>query len=207
MISKLRGTLDSTGTDWAIIDVGGVGYHCFCSSKTLSLLPDPGGDVSLLIETHVREDHIHLYGFSSVEEKECYKLLTSVQGVGSKVGLAILSVLTPALLHQAILGQDKATVTQANGVGPKVAQRIITELKDKVGALGLPVTSSSLGNVLSAEVGSFDGTAATDALSALENLGYRRIDAVGVVNRLVSELGDDATVENLIRRGLMELAG
>jgi len=133
MIAKLKGFLDSTGTDWLIINVGGVGYHCFCSSKTLSLMPEPGGEVSLLIETHVREDHIHLYGFHSAEEKECYKLLTSVQGVGSKVGLAILSVLTPALLHQAILSQDKATVTQANGVGPKVAQRIITELKDKVG--------------------------------------------------------------------------
>ncbi len=206
MIAKLRGSLDSTGIDWIIIDVAGVGYHCFCSSKTLSLMPEPGGDVSLVIETHVREDHIHLYGFHSAEEKECYKLLTSVQGVGSKVGLAILSVLTPQLLHQAILGQDKATITQANGVGPKVAQRIITELKDKVGNLAFSAPAGGVGNVLATEVGSFDGSAASDALSALENLGYRRADALIVVNKVMVETNNQATVEQLIRQALMELA-
>ncbi|MDA9009615.1 Holliday junction branch migration protein RuvA [Alphaproteobacteria bacterium] len=206
MIAKLRGKIDSTGIDWIIIDVAGVGYHCFCSSKTLSLMPEPGGDVSLLIETHVREDHIHLYAFHSVEEKECYKLLTSVQGVGSKVGLAILSVLTPQLLHQAILGQDKATVTQANGVGPKVAQRIITELKDKVGKLAFASSSGDTADVLAIEVGSFDGSAASDALSALENLGYRRADAVIVVNKIMVETGNQASVQQLIRQSLMELA-
>ena len=135
MIAKLTGILDSIGDDWAVIDVGGVGYLVFCSTRTLAQLPGTGEAVSFVIETHIREDHIHLYGFLDQAEREWFKLLTTVQGVGAKVGLGIQSVLGPRELTDAILAQDKGMITRAPGVGPKVATRLLTELKDKVGGM------------------------------------------------------------------------
>ena len=137
MIAKLTGVIDTSGEDWLIIDVAGVGYLVFCSSRTLGQLTSMNGPVSVLIETHVREDHIHLYGFADAGERDSYKLITTVQGVGAKVGLAILSALSPEELAQAIAAGDKAAVTRAPGVGPKLATRIISELKDKMGGIVL----------------------------------------------------------------------
>ena len=131
MIAKLTGLLDSIGEEWAVIDVNGVGYLVFCSTRTLAQLPGRGEAVSFVIETHVREDHIHLYGFLEHAEREWFRLLTTVQGVGAKVGLGILSVLAPRDLSDAILAQDKGMITRAPGVGPKLATRLLTELKDK----------------------------------------------------------------------------
>ncbi|MCW9045346.1 MAG: Holliday junction branch migration protein RuvA, partial [Alphaproteobacteria bacterium] len=148
MIAKLSGTLDSSGEGWAVIDVGGVGYLVFCSNRTLSKFPGVGEAVRVFVETHVREDQFHLYGFIDSVERDWYRLLITVQGVGAKVGLAILGVLSPDQIMQAIAAQDKAAITRANGVGPKVATRILTELKEKAGAIAL----GSVGTTLSAEV-------------------------------------------------------
>ena len=201
MIAKLSGILDSIGEDWAVIDVGGVGYLIFCSARTLAHLPGRGEAVSVSVETHVREDHIHLYGFFEPAERDWFRLLTTVQGVGARVGLAILSVLGPRELADAILSQDKAMVTRANGVGPKLAQRIVSELKDKVGTIAAfaPVA-------VAAAAAEGPGRAAVDdAVSALVNLGYRRGDAFGAVTGAMRTLGEEAPVEALIRAGLKEL--
>ena len=201
MIAKLSGTLDSIGDGYAIIDVGGVGYLVFCASRTLARLPAPGGTASLLIETHVREDHIHLYGFADDAERAWFRLVTTVQGVGAKIGLAILSVLGPDDLARAIAAQDKTSVSRANGVGAKLAGRIVSELKDKVPGLdSLPTASANIAGAPAVGVG-----AASDAVSALVNLGYRRLDAFGAVNSAQKELGPDAAVAELIRAGLKEL--
>jgi len=207
MISKLKGIVDSAGEDWAVIDVNGVGYRVFCSSRTLSRLPSVGEAVAVETETHVREDHIHLYGFIDAAERDWFRLLTTVQGVGSKVGLAILSILTPDQLMQAIAAQDKAAVTRANGVGPKVATRILNELKDKVGAMALgtvAVSGPSEGSTASA--GGLQGGVTAEAASALVNLGYGRSEALSAVAKVAQGLGEDATVNTLIREGLKELA-
>ncbi|MEX0814595.1 MAG: Holliday junction branch migration protein RuvA, partial [Dongiaceae bacterium] len=135
MIAKLTGILESAGSDWAVVDVAGVGYLVHCSARTLARLQGVGGAVSLLIETHVRQDHIHLYGFLDAAERDWFRLLTTVQGVGSRVALAVQSVLPPDELVQAILVQDRAGLTRANGVGPKLAGRIVAELQDKVAGL------------------------------------------------------------------------
>ena len=135
MIASLKGVLDSVAEESAIVDVRGVGYLVFCSGRTLSKLPQPGEAVRFVVETHVREDHIHLYGFAESVERDWFRLLTTVQGVGAKVGLAILSALGPEELVQALVAQDKAAVSRANGVGPKLAGRIVLELKDKVSGL------------------------------------------------------------------------
>ena len=137
MIGKLTGLVDSSGDDWALIDVSGVGYQVFSSRRTLGRLPVRGDPVSLLIETHVREDHIHLYGFIDQAERDWFRLLGTVQGVGAKMALAILSALSPEELIQAIAAQDKTLLTRASGVGPKLAGRVVAELKDKVGNLAL----------------------------------------------------------------------
>ena len=201
MIARLKGILDEIGDDWAIIDVAGVGYFVFCPGKTLQGLPKIGESVVLHIETHVREDHIHLYGFLTGGEKEWFGRLQSVQGVGAKVALAILSVLTPAELAQAIAGQDKTMIGRASGVGPKLATRIVIELKDKVGAFaGFEAAPTASG-------GKPGSSAAADAVSALVNLGYRQADAMGAVARVNRAQGGDASVEALIRGGLKELAG
>ena len=204
MIAKLTGLVDSTGEDYVIIDVGGVGYSVFCSNRTLNMLATATGTVSVMIETHVREDHIHLYGFADEAERAWFKLLTTVQGVGAKVCLAILSVLSPDNLVQAIAAQDKAAVTQAPGVGSKLATRILSELKDKVGGISLGSTTA----VLEGEVAYADGGSqfANDAVSALVNLGYGRSDAFRVVHQAAAKLGADASVEVLIKDGLSELS-
>jgi len=199
LIGKLTGTVDSTGDDWVILDVGGVGYLVFCSGRSLGLLPPPGGGATLWIETHVREDHIHLYGFAETVERDWFRLLHSVQGVGAKMALAILSVLSPADLVRAIAAQDKASLTRANGVGPKLAGRIASELKDKAGGIALGPVGAVNGVAAGSEV-------SEDAVSALVNLGYRRAEAFAAVAKASGELGARASVESLIKAGLKELA-
>ena len=201
MIAKLTGILDSIGDDWVVIDVGGVGYLVFCSARTLAQFPSTGEAVSFVIETHIREDHIHLYGFLDQAEREWFKLLTTVQGVGAKVGLGIQSVLGPKELTDAILAQDKGMITRAPGVGPKLATRLLTELKDKVGGMESIVPAMAG----TAAANDTDRVAMEDAVSALVNLGYRRGDAFGAVTGAMRSIGDDAGIEDLIRAGLKEL--
>ena len=206
MIAKLTGMVDSFADSSVVIDVGGVGYLVFCSSRTLSGLPQIGSPATLCIETHVREDHIHLFGFADEIERDWFNLLLSVQGVGAKVALALLSALTPHDLSLAIAAQDKAAVGQANGVGPKLAARIVSELKDKAGNIslappGLEVISGNGGQALKGASG-----VAEDAVSALVNLGYRRMEAYGAVSHVAGRLGDGAGVEALIPEALKELA-
>jgi Holliday junction DNA helicase RuvA len=205
MIAKLSGLLDSIRDGQAVIDVNGVGYLVFCSSRTLGLLPARGQPVSLQIETHVREDHIHLYGFGSDAERDWFKLLTTVQGVGAKVALSILGTLAPLELAQAIVASDRATVARSEGVGPKLAQRIVTELKDKAGAIGLRNGVQSQAPVAAANGGAAIEGELADAVSALVNLGYRRVEAFSAVTSASRKLGADAAVGDLIRAGLKEL--
>jgi holliday junction DNA helicase RuvA len=200
MIAKLTGILDHLGADGAIVDVGGVGYLVFASTRTLGQL-QPGAAARLLIETHVREDHIHLYGFIDAAERDWFRLLTTVQGVGAKVALAILSAVAPNDLTLAIVAQDKAMLARAEGVGPKLAARIVNELRDKVGGLALAAT-----NAAAAAPAAVDPGATGDAVSALVNLGYRRAEAFGAVAAASRRLGGDAKVDALIRAGLQELA-
>ncbi|GAB4224511.1 MAG: Holliday junction branch migration protein RuvA [Kiloniellaceae bacterium] len=199
MIGKLTGIVDSAGDDWVILDVGGVGYMVFCSGRTLGLLPPPGGAAVLWIETHVREDHIHLFGFAETAERDWFRLLHSVQGVGAKMALAVLSVLPPNELVRAIAAQDKAALSRANGVGPKLAGRIASELKDKAGGMALGPVEAANGTAGGGEV-------SEDAVSALVNLGYRRAEAFAAVAKASGELGAKASVESLIKAGLKELA-
>ena len=200
MIASLKGVLDSVAEESAIVDVRGVGYLVFCSGRTLSKLPQPGAAVRFVVETHVREDHIHLYGFADSDERDWFRLLTTVQGVGAKVGLAILSALGPEELVQALVAQDKAAVSRANGVGPKLAGRIVSELKDKVSGLAPAAFEISAGPSAAA------GGNLEDAVSALENLGFQRTDAFGAVARAGQKLGESAEVDALIRAGLQELS-
>ena len=204
MIGKLTGLVDSSGEDWVILDVGGVGYLLFCSGRTLARLGAAGEPARLWVETHVREDHIHLYGFVDQAERDWYRLLSTVQGVGARMALAILSVLPPEDLVRAIASQDKAALTRANGVGPKLGQRIVTELKDKVGAI-----EWGGDRIVLAEAGLPEGAPRQppdDAVSALVNLGYRRTEAFGAVAKAARELGPEATLEGLIREGLKDLS-
>ncbi len=202
MIAKLRGVLDSLGEGSVVLDVGGVGYLVYCSNKTLSQLPPLGQSIVLLIEAHIREDHIHLYGFLDEAERVWFCTLTSVQGVGAKVGLGVLSVLSPNQLSDAILSQDKNMVSRAPGVGPKLAARVISELKDKV--VGFEKFSASA--PLTKDDERVDGKV-EDAISALTNLGYQRGDAYGAIKGVMVKIGDDPAVEDLIRAGLKELTG
>jgi Holliday junction DNA helicase RuvA len=201
MIAMLKGLLDSVAEDSAVIDVNGVGYLVFCSQRTLGDLPRPGEAVRVFIETHVREDHINLYGFLSPEERNWFRLLTTVQGVGARVALAILSVLPPDQLLTAIVAQDKASINKANGVGPKLAQRILTELKDKVGGIALSAPAAIAAGDVPA-----DGAPNEAAVSALVNLGFSRTEAFGAVARAGQSLGAAAGVNDLIKGGLKELA-
>lgn len=210
MIGKLTGLVDWLGEDRAIIDVSGVGYLVFCSGRTLGRLGGQGQPALLWIDTHVREDHIHLYGFAERAEQEWFRLLSSVQGVGARMAMAILTVLAPEELVRAIASQDKTALTRASGVGPKLAGRITSELKDKVGAVDW-----GAGGVHEALSGATAGGAAAggkkaggvneDAVSALVNLGYKRAEAFGAVARAAGALGDEAALEDLIRQGLKEL--
>ncbi len=198
MIAKLKGLIDSLGEDWAVIDVGGVGYLVFCSGRTLGRL-GAGEAAEVMVETHVREDHIHLYGFIDAVERDWFRLLITVQGVGAKVALGLLTVLSSDELVQAIAAADKAVITQAPGVGPKLAARILNELKDKVGAIALAVAPDG-------QPAAGPGGPVSDAASALVNLGYQPSQALGAVSRAAGRLGEDADVEALIRGGLSELA-
>ncbi|GEQ99121.1 Holliday junction ATP-dependent DNA helicase RuvA [Iodidimonas gelatinilytica] len=214
MIAKLKGLLDSSGTDWLIIDVSGVGYLVFASGRTLGNLPANGGAISLIIETHVREDHIHLYGFPTVAERDMFRLLTSVSGVGAKVGLAILSVLAPDALAQAIAAGDKGAVARAQGVGPRLAQRIVTELKDKVAGFAVsasaaPASPSAPSKAAGAKAAPDDSDARSellnDAVSALVNLGYGRTEAFSAISTVARQQDDAPSLQILIRAGLREL--
>ena len=198
MIAKLWGRLDQVLDDGVIVEVHGVGYHAYCSGRTLRTLPAAGAPVELFIETHVREDHIHLYGFIDEAERYWFGLLQTVQGVGARVALALLAVLGPDELGPVIAAQDKAALSQANGVGGKLAARILSELKGAVGDL-------ALGPAAVAGVSAVEGTA-SDAVSALVNLGYRRGEVVGAVASAARELGSGAALEDLVRAGLRELA-
>jgi len=204
MIGKLHGILDSYGEDFIIVDVNGVGYIVHCSARTLQSLPAQGEAVTLAIETHVREDQIRLFGFTADIEREWFRLLQTVQGVGTKVALSILSTLKPVELASAIAMRDKATITRSQGVGPKVAERIVTELKDKAPAYA---------NVDAAVVklsGDVDERRAprpiADAVSALVNLGYGQPQAAAAIAAAAREAGDGAETKTLIRLGLKELA-
>jgi len=201
MIGKLTGLVDSLGEDWALIDVNGVGYIVFASSRSLGALPRGGEAVALLIETHVRQDHIQLFGFAEAGERDWFRLLCTVQGVGAKMALAVLSALAPDELLQAIAAQDKTALTRASGVGQKLAQRIVSELKDKAGAFMLgPASGQPVG-----PAGAPRGGVQEDAVSALVNLGYGRAEAFGAVARAAGEAGEPASVELLIKAGLKEL--
>ena len=198
MIAMLAGTVDQVAGDSLVIDVNGVGYLVFCSGRTLARVGGRGERLRLHVETHVREDHIHLYGFLEEAERNWFRLLTTVQGVGARIALGVLSVLAPEALTTAILAQDKAALARAEGVGPKLAQRIAIELKDKVGDI-------ALGAAALAAPASADGAAANDAVSALVNLGYQRSDAYGAVATAARRLGPAAQIDALIRAGLKEL--
>jgi len=199
MIAKLTGILDSVAPEGAVIDVGGVGYLVYCSARTLGRLPPPGAQARLLVETHVREDHIHLYGFVDAAERDWFDMLTTVQGVGARLALAILSVLAPEDLTLAIVAQDKVMLARAEGVGPRLAARIVNELRDKTAGLAL-VQPAGPG-----AAGIANGGAAADAVSALVNLGYRRAEAYAAVAAAARRLGEDAALDALIRAGLQEL--
>jgi Holliday junction DNA helicase RuvA len=205
MIGKLKGLIDGYGLDFVHIDVGGVVYEAFCSSKTIGALPQVGHATVVHTEMIVREDMIRLYGFQSVLEREWFRLLMSnVQGVGAKVALAILSTLAPADLANAIALRDIAMVSRAPGVGKKVAERIVTELKNKAPAYA-GAASGTIG--LKQELG--EGVAAapiTDAVSALVNLGYSRDTAANAVAAALKTAGEEADASKLIRFGLKELA-
>ena len=196
MIAKLRGTLDSLGDGWAVVDVGGVGYLAYCSASTLAALPARGQEVTLTVETVVREDHIHLYGFAGEQEREWFRLLQTVQSVGARLALAILGALPAPELAACIAAQDRSGLTRAPGVGPKLAARILSELEDKVPALPGAIQAPAAAG----------GGANADAVAALVNLGYRPTEAHGAVTGAARALGADASVEALIRAGLKELA-
>ncbi|WP_324261587.1 Holliday junction branch migration protein RuvA [Altererythrobacter sp. H2] len=202
MIAKLKGLLDETGTDWAVIDVAGVGYLVHCSAKTLSALGERGEACTLYTDLQVSENDMRLLGFADSGERDWFRLLTQVQGVGSKVALAILSALSAGELQAACSQGDAAMVARANGVGPKLAGRIVNELKDKAGGMpgggmaGVPVSAVSQA-----------GAASADAVSALENLGFKPATAARAVALAQGELGEGASESELIRVALKRAAG
>ncbi|MDP1908001.1 MAG: Holliday junction branch migration protein RuvA [Hyphomicrobium sp.] len=203
MIGKLKGKVDTIGESFCIVDVGGVGYEVQASARTLRNMKI-GDDVALTIDTHVREDAIRLYGFASEVERSWFRTLQSVQGVGAKVALALLGTLSPQDLANAIALADWASVEQAPGIGKKLAQRIVAELKDKAPALsvaGMHLPSGSAPGSAPAQ-----GNAAAEAMSALSNLGYQPAQASGAIAVAMKELGAEADTAKLIRRGLKELA-
>ena len=204
MIGKLKGIIDSRGEDYLILDVNGVGYQVHCSARTLAALPAAGEAATLSIETYVREDQIRLFGFTSDHEREWFRLLQTVQGVGAKVALAVLGTLRPSELATAIAMRDKAMVARAPGVGPKVAERIVTELKDKVPAFSLldpdaiRLTGALEDNRAPQPV--------ADAVSALVNLGYGQPQAAAAIAAATRTTGETAETAQLIRLGLKELS-
>lgn len=204
MIGKLKGRIDSSDDGALIIDVGGVGYQVFCSSSTISAL-EPGSAAELIIETHVREEHIHLYGFMTTTERDWFRVLCSVQGVGNKTALAILSAYAPDALSRSILAKDIAAFKAISGIGPKLAERIVTELKDKV--TKLPTSDFVMPTPGNKKAAAPKVVAATDdAISALVNLGYSRSEAYVATLKAADELGAKAALDELIRASLKELA-
>lgn len=201
MIGKLTGKVDSFYNDFLILDVSGVGYRVFCSSKTAGKMPAVGEVASLWIETQVREDHIHLIGFADATEQQAFEVLSTVQGVGAKVALAILSALSPNEIQMAVMAADGKAFTRASGVGPKLGTRIVTELKGKMGNLGanepMVVSGDKVGRVV-------QNTVMEEAISALSNLGYARIEA-GMVVANVLRQSPDANTSELIRLSLKEI--
>jgi Holliday junction DNA helicase RuvA len=199
MIARLSGTLEDFGPDWAIIDVAGVGYLVHCSARTLQALGIRGDRAVVFTDLQVSENDMRLIGFASGSERDWFRLLTAVQGVGSKVALAILSALTTDELQRACAGGDSAMVARANGVGPKLASRIVNELKDKAGALPTPT-----GIAIAAAPA---GSATADAVSALQNLGFKPPVASAAVAQAIDELGDEAGLNDLVRVALKRAAG
>jgi Holliday junction DNA helicase RuvA len=200
LIAKLKGVVDTVDADSAIVDVGGVGYLVSASARTLRELA-AGDEVTVLVETIVREDAIALYGFLETAERDWFRILTTVQGVGARVALSILSTLSPDEIARAIAAQDRATLSRPAGVGPKLAARLATELKDKAAAFGV----APLGKGVEAPAMPA-GSINEDAVSALVNLGYKRVEAFGAVARVTQRLGVDARLDAVIRAGLQELA-
>jgi holliday junction DNA helicase RuvA len=204
MIGKLKGMIDSYGEDFVIVDVGGVGYAVHCSARTLQALPAPGEPAVLSIETHVREDQIRLFGFLSDGEREWFRLLQTVQGVGARVALSVLGTLKVADLATAVAMRDKAMVARAPGVGPKVAERIVTELKDKAPAY------VDIDPAVVRLSGALDEKRApqpvADAISALVNLGYGQPQAAAAIAAAARDAGEGADAARLIRLGLRELS-
>ncbi len=207
MIGKLSGILDSTGDNYVLLDVGGVGYQVFCSNTTLSRCGQKGDALSLLIDTHVAETFIHLYGFMSANEQQWYRLLTSVQGVGAKAGMSILAACPPEQLGFAIASGDKPAIQRADGVGPKLAARILTELKDKAAKIDLQVQPKGVSMPVATEASNENVGADQDAVSALINLGYQRSDAyAAVVQAKEKAENDNLEVSEIIRLALQELS-
>jgi Holliday junction DNA helicase RuvA len=204
MIGKLKGIIDSYGEDYVVLDVAGVGYQVHCSARTLQALPAQGDAATLSIETHVREDQIKLFGFASDVEREWFRLLQTVQGVGAKVALSVLGTLKVSELANAVALRDKATVSRSPGVGPKVAERIVTELKDKV------PTFADIDPAVVHLAGAVDEKRAPrpvmDAVSALVNLGYGQPQAAAAIAAAARNAGEGADTATLIRQGLKELA-
>jgi Holliday junction DNA helicase RuvA len=199
MIAMLTGVVSGLEADRCIIDVHGVGYLVQASTRTLAALPAPPAPARIMVETLVREDAILLFGFAESDERDWFRLLTTVQGVGAKVALGILSALSPAALVAAIAAGDRASLTRAPGVGPKLAIRLLTELREKAGAM------PTGGGIVPRPAAPAGGLAA-DALSALANLGYRRAEAQPAVERALAAAGDTATLDGLLRASLRELA-
>ena len=200
MIAQLTGRIEALADGTCIVDVNGVGYLVHASSRTLAALPQPPAPAKVLVETNVREDAILLYGFADSAERDWFRLLTTVQGVGGKVALSLLSALSPRDLVAAIAAADKTSLTRAAGVGARLAMRLVTELRDKVGAMpssggiGMPAIATPAGGVQD------------DAVSALVNLGYRRPEAQAATARAADRLGDGVTLDALIREALREIA-
>ena len=197
MIARLAGRLVETGIDHLVIDVGGVGYLAQASARTLASVGPIGEAALLYTEMQVREDAITLFGFASSAERDWFRLLTGVQGVGGRVALAILSVLEPGELSRAVAGSDHAMIARANGVGPKLASRIVNELKDKIGA----IATGPAGSAVARKSG-----VSADALSALANLGFRAGEASAAVAAAVDELGENASLDALVRLALKKAA-
>jgi Holliday junction DNA helicase RuvA len=205
MIGKLKGRIDSVDEDSVILDVGGVGYHVFLSTRTLGAMPGKGEAAELIIETHVREDHIHLFGFPDASERDCFRTLMTVQGVGVKMALAILSVFSPAQLAAAIAAKDVKSLTRVSGVGNKLAERLTTELKNKLGSFSsgaavLPIKGARGAAAIP------EPSASEDAVSALIHLGYSRSEAYAAVNDAAGRLEDAGKLDSLIKESLKRLA-
>jgi len=201
MIGKLTGKIDSISGSQLIIDVNGVGYIVSCSAHTQTLAGQEGDTAMLWIETQIREDAFNLFGFADTIERDWFRLLVSVQGVGAKAALSILSVLPPERLGQAIASSDKTALTVADGIGPKIALRLITELKDKVSHLIVPKSNNENNlNLIS------NNSTADDAMSALLHLGYKRMEAFSTINSVLSETGNDINLNSLIKASLSKLS-